>query len=211
MEYSIYPSLLDAYLRFKRHDDEETFQSLFDKINRVETEKTEAQLRGVEFEQLINKVIDGNECSFLNDHYLTDNFRFNIELVKAIANKLSGAIQRQEYMEAIMKTHAGKIRLYGIADFSFPEMLADLKGTSNYKYCKYKDNTQHPTYSLIKKLNGSPIKAFKYVASDFDKMFIETYIPSENMHDKLMITVFEFIRFIEHFRKHITNDKIFSI
>lgn len=218
VDYAIYPSLLDAYLRFKRRDDDETFTSLFDKINKVaQIEHTEHQAMGIEFEHCVNDVIDGFKCAGLTDpviednHYITNNFKFKVDVVDKIANRLSRAIKKQEYMEAIIPTHLGNIKLYGIADYSFPEMLTDLKTTSYYKCNKYKDNTQHSTYSLIREVNGNPIKAFKYLATDFDKVYQETYIPNEVMHQKLMFTIFEFISFIEYFKKRITDVKIFGL
>ncbi len=212
IKYAIYPSLLDTYLRFKRHDDDDTFNAVFDKINKVHTEQTEQQLKGIEFEGLINAKIAGQELIPADDrrYYLSDNFQFKAELVNKIADKLQLATKSQEYLEAIIPSHLGNIKLYGIADYSFPEMIVDLKTTGNYKINKYKDNMQHPVYSLIKKLNGNPLKAFKYLATDFDNAYQETYIPTVNLHQKLMITIYDFIYFIEYFKNYITDEKIFG-
>jgi hypothetical protein len=216
VDYAIYPSLLDAYLRFKRKDDDETFASVFDKINKVQSEQTEHQTKGIEFEALVNDVIGQlNSKVHLtiieeDDHYITNNFKFKVDVVDKIANKLRFATSQQEYMEAIIPSHVGNIKLYGIVDYDYPEMIADLKTTSNYKCNKYKDNAQHGTYSLIRELNKKPIKGFKYLVSDFDKVYQETYIPTKNMHEKLMFTVFEFISFIEYFKNYITDTKIFG-
>lgn len=216
VDYAIYPSLLDAFLRYKRKDDDETFISVFDKINKVQSEQTEQQLKGIEFEGCVNNVIDGFKCSGLTaphieyGDYVTNNFKFKVDVVDKMAGKLQFATSQQEYMEAIIPSHLGNIKLYGIADYTFPEMITDLKTTSAYKCNKYKDNTQHATYSLIREMNGAPIKAFKYLATDFDRVFQETYLPTEVLHQKLLFTVFEFISFIEFFKKHITDTKIFG-
>lgn len=214
VDYAIYPSLLDAYLRFKRHDDDETFDSLFDRINKVRTEQTEAQLKGVEFEDCINKGLDGVLFPMVNvdgiDLYKTENFQFKKHLIDKIVTTLSHSIAKQQYLETIIHTPVGNIKLYGIADFMFPEMILDLKGTGSYKCNKYKDNSQHPVYSLIMELKRKPIKAFKYLVSDFEKDFKETYIPNHNMYLKLMQTIFEFINFINHFKSNITDEKIFG-
>jgi hypothetical protein len=210
IKYAIYPSLLDAYLRFKRHDDDETFDALFDKINGVKTEQTEQQLRGVEFEQLINALIDRQYVNLVDDQYITENFSFKIDLADRIAIRLEHATAKQEFLEAIIPSHLGNIKLYGIADYSFPEMITDLKTTGNYKCSKYKDYTQHPTYSLIRELNGSPLKAFKYLVTDFITDYQETYIPTVGSHQKLMGTIFEFINFIEYYKSNITDGKIFG-
>lgn len=216
VNYAIYPSVLDAYLRFKRKDDDETFQGVFNKINHVKTEQTEQQLMGVEFEQCVNDMITSlqtAEYSLTLDNagnYITKNFKFKAQIIDKIASKLQHVVKKQEYMEAIIPSHVGNIKLYGIADYSFPEMITDLKTTSNYKCNKYKDHTQHPSYSLIRELNGNPLKAFKYLVSDFDKAYQETYIPTPMMHQKLMVNIFEFINFIEYFKNYITDTKIFG-
>jgi len=210
IDYAIYPSLLDAYLRYKKNDDDETFDSLFDKINKVKTEQTEAQLKGVEFEMAINSKLKGLSLLQDNDSYITGDFTFKIDLIDKIVERLQFSTSMQKYMEVIIHTHVGNIKLYGIVDYDFPEMITDLKTTSNYKCNKYEDNTQHSIYSLIRKLKGKPLKAFKYLVTDFEKVYQETYIPTDNMFNKLMLTIFEFINFINHFKTNITDEKIFG-
>ena len=213
VDYAIYPSLLDAYLRFKRHDDDETFDTLFCKINKIKTEQTEGQLKGVEFEDLVNQRIDGQDLVLSTDkpdHYKSENFEFLCEPIDSIANQLRNCIDKQVYMETLINTPLGVVKLYGIIDYEFPDMIVDLKGTSNYKCNKYKDNTQHAMYSLIRHVNDLPIEAFKYKVSDYVNDFQETYIPSENMFDKLMITIYGFINFINYYKANITDTKIFG-
>jgi len=211
-DYAIYPSLMDAYLRFKRHDDDETFDSLFCKINKIKSEQTESQLKGVEFEKCVNDLLSGVVVEKTPDglHFKAVNFLFPVDLITRIVDKLKPSIGKQKYLEVIIKTQVGIIRLYGIIDFEFPEMIVDLKGTSNYKCNKYKDHMQHPVYSFIRHLNNEPIKAFKYVVSDYFELYQETYIPGQNMYDKLMITIFEFINFINHYKSFITDKTIFG-
>ena len=169
VDYAIYPSLLDAYLRYKRNDDDETFDSLFEKINKIKTEQSDAQLKGVEFEMAINSKLKGLSLLREDDLYKTGDFAFKVDLIDKIAERLQSATSMQKYMEVIIHTHVGNIKLYGIVDYDFPEMITDLKTTSNYKCNKYEDNTQHPIYSLIRKLNAKPLKAFKYLVTDFEK------------------------------------------
>lgn len=218
-DYAIYPSLLDAFLRFKRTDDDETFAALLDKINGVKSEQTEAQLKGVEFERLIGMVINANKTKQHDllrlDTYKTDNFEFSANLVNRISDKLSARQTEQEYIEAIIDTRMGRIKLYGIVDYTFEGMLADLKSTGNYKVNKYTDSkdikyTQHLIYPLIRKHLGKPVQAFKYVITDFENDYQETYIPSENMEFKLMQIIYEFIAFINYYKPNITNMKVFG-
>jgi len=220
-DYAITPTLLNAYLRFKDADDDETFESLINKINGVKGESVDAILKGIAFENTINDLIDGNkdriDVSDDNQHFIVnwkgddeERLLLNAPLVNGIAERLKFNTGKQKYMEAIIHTHVGNIKLYGIVDYDYPEMVVDLKGTDKYKCGKYEDNTQHPVYSLIRKLNDRPIKAFKYLVSDYTREYQETYIPTEQMYQKLMLTIYEFIAFINHFKKHITNTKIFG-
>lgn len=207
VDYAIYPSLLDAYLRYKRNDDEETFISLFNRINKVpQDEVPEHVLKGIEFENLVNAlVVDGLPDDFYDagDNDLTP-------LARKMAGKLEKSSAIQKYEETILVTPYGNIKLYGIIDFDFPEMITDLKTVVSYSYGKYKDYCQHQCYSLIRHQNGNPINAFKYLITDFKKVYQETYIPTQIMYDKLMFTIYEFIAFINHFKKFITNQKIFG-
>ena len=201
VDYAIYPSLLDAYLRYKRNDDEETFISLFNRINKVpQDEVPEHVLKGIEFEKLVNTVLSGEKI----------DIELHSDVLEKITNKLSNQIGSQKYEETILVTPYGNIKLYGIIDFDFPEMITDLKTVVSYSYGKYKDYCQHQCYSLIRHQNGKPIKAFKYLITDFKKVYQETYIPTPIMYDKLMFTIYEFIAFINHFKKFITNEKIFG-
>ncbi|RZJ89603.1 MAG: hypothetical protein EOO20_10510 [Chryseobacterium sp.] len=221
VDYAITPTLLNAYLRFKDADDDETFESLINKINGVKGDQVDAILKGIAFEKLVNDLIDGNkddiEVSDDNQFYIVnwkgddeERLLFNAKLVNGIAERLKFNTGKQEYMEVVIHSHVGNIKLYGIVDYDYPEMVVDLKGTEKYKCGKFEDNTQHPVYSLIRKLNNKPIKAFKYLVSDYTREYQETYIPTEQMYQKLMFTIYEFIAFINHFKKHITNTKIFG-
>jgi hypothetical protein len=216
-DYAIYPSLLDAFLRFKRTDDDETFSALFDKINGVKSEQTEAQAKGVAFESIINDLIDGKDVD-MNDsstRFVRKGFEFTVDLVYKMASKLRKCSGKQIYISTIIQTPLGAIKLYGIIDFKFNEMLTDLKSTGNYKLNKYTDSkeikyTQHLIYPLILKNTGEPVTAFKYLVSDFENDFQETYIPNDHMEFKLMQIIYEFITFINHYKANITDMKVFG-
>ncbi|SMC52505.1 hypothetical protein [Pedobacter nyackensis] len=201
VDYAFYPSVLDAFIRYKKADDDETFDSLLNRINKVKTEQTEDQLRGVQFESDVNAILKGGDVSSIN----------YTEAHKQVAARLINCTGLQEYIEVVIRTRVGNVKLYGIVDYMFDEMAVDLKGTSNYKLNKYKDSTQHPIYSLICKLKGKPLKQFKYLVTDYEKVFQETYIPSDNMFHKLIYLIYEFVEFIEHYKANITDKKIFGL
>lgn len=190
--YQITPTLLDSFTRFERHQDEESFNDLINKINMVKSDQNEHQLKGIYFENAVNGLIIDHE--------------FDKDLIKSIQSKIANNIGIQVELSAEYEN----IRFYGIADYVFPEMILDLKGTSNYYYGKFKSKNQFPVYSFIKELNKEPIKQFKYLISDYKNLYQETYIPSQKVYDNLINTTNEFIRFLNHFNKHITNKKIYG-
>lgn len=203
-DYAITPTLLDAYLRFKRKDDDETFISLMDKLNGIKQELApEVQQiiqNGIDFEELVNQSLNGMQV----------DTKLGAEVMARITAKLAHNTGQQIYQEAYIHTPYGIIKLYGILDYDFPEMITDLKTVAHYTCNKYIDYSQHPMYSLIRQLNNKPIRAFKYLITDFKKVYQETYIPSEHMFTVLMSNVYEFIAFINHFKPHITNTKLFG-
>jgi len=213
--YNIYPTLLDSFIYMKRHDEDEgAFQQLIDKINGVKSTDVEQANKGIEFERLVNGLIDGisidtnlTKESFC---YVTENFKFGVDITNRIVEKLKRATKKQEYIEAIIHTNLDTIKLYGIVDYSFPEMDADLKTGKNYRFGKYDNYTQHKVYSLIRKVNGNPIKQFNYVATDFKHLFIETKDITEEVHEELLEEIQSFIRFLIHFKHLITDRKVFG-
>lgn len=211
-DYAITPTMLNAYNRYMRNDDDESFESLFNTINNTKGELPENVLKGIHFEKMINEMIDGNapELSADGNNYVFKGFEFNRQLSDRIFDKLKLCTTKQEKVSIIIPSHLGNIKLHGITDFGFPEMITDLKTTEVYKCNKYLKNTQHQMYSLIRVLKDLPMKCFKYLVTDFNKLYQETYIHNDKMHKNLLYNVYEFINFLNYYRDYITNPKIFG-
>jgi hypothetical protein len=190
--YQITPTLLDAFARFERHQDEESFNDLINKINRVKSDQTDHQLKGIAFENEVNGI--------------KSDFYFEPNIISDIQSRILNNIGSQVKISA----EVNGINFYGIADYVFPEMILDLKGTGNYYYGKFKKKNQFPVYSFIKELNKEPIKQFKYLVSDYVNVYQETYIPTQKIYDDLLEFTGEFIRFINHFKSRIINPAIFG-
>lgn len=203
-DYAITPTLLDAYLRFKRKDDDETFESLMCKINGIKQdlapEIQQTIQNGIDFENAVNRALKGTP----------KDTELGVEVIQRIVAKLQHNTGQQVYQEAFIHTPYGIIKFYGIIDYDYPDMIVDLKTVAHYSCNKYIDYSQHPMYSLIRHLKNNPLKAFKYLITDFKKVYQETYIPSEHMFTGLMQNTYEFIAFLNHFKPHITNTKIFG-
>lgn len=211
IKYSIYPTLLDSFYWYKRGYNEK--QELINKINRVKTEMPEAAKKGVEFEGVINMLLKANNHKLLMDveYYQTENFVFKPEIVNRIALKLANAIRQQEYIEAVVQTPIGGIKVYGFIDYSYPDMFVDLKTTGSYKKDKYKINNQHKCYPLLAQINGRSISKFNYLVTDFTQMYIEPYTHNSSMTDEFIFNLVEFTEFLEVNRELITDKKIFNL
>lgn len=209
-QYAFYPTLLDSYFRYKKGEDELSFNQLFDKINKVpqeviDEEAEKNRLKGIAFEGLLNSIITTENTHLVDDTFVFEAFEFSKDLVLKVYDKLNRCSNIQHYQEKVIETPRGNVLLYGIFDYKFPEMTVDLKGVKSYNYGKYKDNMQHKFASLI-----SDDKEFNYVVTDYEYMFIENYWLTDKIRKQAIKDIVEFIDFIEHFKKYITDTKIFG-
>jgi len=198
VDYAIYPTLLNNFYWYKV-DPFGKWQELIDKCNRVKTELAPEQLKGVNFEDIINRTLDGE----IVEHEYGD-------IVEKVATKLINHHKQQDYISAVVKTNHGKVMLYGFVDYSYPFKYIDLKTTEKYRFGKYEKSNQHGGYMLINYLNGGQIKDFHYLVTDFKDMYIESYQPTMEIFDKFIFNLLEFIDWLEVNKKHITDDKIFG-
>lgn len=210
VKYQIYPTLLDSFYWYKRGYNEK--QELIDKINRVKSEMPEAARKGIAFEAVINMLLKSNNHPLLMDseYYKGDGFIFGAEIVNKIAAKLINAKKQQEYIQANVQTPVGAIKVYGFIDYSYDDMLVDLKTTGSYKKDKYAINNQHKCYPLLAQLNGKNITKFNYLVTDFSRMYIEPYVHTKAMRDEFIFNLVEFTEFLEANREIITDKKIFN-
>lgn len=207
-QYALPPTLLDNYFRYKRSEDELSFIQLIDRINGIRTEPDEARLKGIAFEELINHMIEveNSTLQIENEMVLFKGFEFKSSIVYKFYDKLKHCSKIQSSMEKIIDTPRGKVKLYGIFDYEFPNMMADAKTTASYRYGKYEDNMQHKFTSLM-----TDFKEFNYVATDFEYFYMENYWLTNKLRKQAIIDIVEFIDFINFFKKLITNTKIYGL
>lgn len=211
VKYQIFPTILDKFYWYKRGYCEH--QEMIDKINRVETPFPEAARKGVAFENVINMLLKAKNHPLLtqSEYFESDGFIFQPEIVNRIATKLANAIKQQEYIQAIVETSVGGIKVYGFIDYSYPDMFVDLKTTGSYKKDKYKINNQHKCYPLLAQISGRNINKFNYLITDFSQMYIEPYIHNSAMTDEFIFNLVEFTEFLEANRDLIYDKKIFNL
>src|SRR5688572_19962304 len=115
---SIYPTLLDSFYWYKKMGDSK-LPELLDKINRVKPDEFPiAALKGIQFEDCVNRLLKKQPLDLQGTFYKTPDFEFDTTIVDKIANKLSRAEKQQEYVEAVVKTDIGLVKIYGFVDYS---------------------------------------------------------------------------------------------
>ena len=208
---SIYPTLIDSFQWYKKIPSDEKFNELIDKINRVKPKEFPlAAKKGVQFEDCVNQLLKGAKVKNSNGVYLAKDFEFSEVIVNKIVSKLANAKKQQEYIQGIVETEIGKVKLYGFVDYTYPNSYVDLKTTGKYTFGKYKSNNQHKCYSLISKQNGKQISDFKYLITDFKHVFVEKYECTDQLHQEFLNDVYEFNDFLQTNRSLITDTKIFG-
>lgn len=210
---SLYPSLIDQLMWVRKMNNrQDKFDELISKINRIKpSEFPEAALKGMQFEDCVNKLLKRESLQELDGDYVTENFSFSKELVDKIASRLVNHTKQQEYIQAIVPTSVGNVKLYGFTDYTYPDKIVDLKTTGKYSIGKFKDNAQHGCYSLIKKYNGKPINEFIYLCTDFKNVFVDREKITSQLHDEFNEKVVDFYGFINENRNLITDKKIWGL
>lgn len=204
---SLYPTLLDSFYWYKRIPSPDKFKELIDKINRVKSvDFPIAAKKGIQFEDVVNNLLKGMNVDKRNGVYVAKDFEFDSVIVDKVVAKLTNHKEQQKYIQAIVPTEIGPVKLYGFVDYTYPEIYVDLKTTGKYATGKFKVNNQHKCYSLI-----SPhIKEFKYLVTDFKHVFVEPYTCTKQLHEEFLQEVYEFAIFLDENRDVITDTKIFG-
>lgn len=147
---------------------------LWDAINRVEREPSEAADKGTCLNEIVDMIVDwrgvkkegmkvwSNEDSI---HAELDGFSFDFDkvLCKRLGDYFSGSVC-QYRCEATIETDFGPIILYGDIDYLRRDKVFDLKSTSRYDYGKFEKGWQrwlYP-YALIESGDVRFISEFEY-------------------------------------------------
>lgn len=195
----MYPTLLDSFYWYKRLGGDK-FSELIDKINKVKKPMPTAAKKGVDFEDCINNCLNGQK----------DYKEFNPALIDKIVYKLQHSLKQQEYIEGVIETRYGDVKMYGFVDYSYVDKYIDLKTTSSFRPGKFAINYQHKAYPLINQLNGGKVSEFVYLVTDFTNIYTDQYVHNQRMVEQLIFDTTEFIEFLEANRGLITDKKIFN-
>ena len=224
--YKIYPTLIDNYNYYMVS--EMSDKEMIDRINRVETPVTDAQIKGKGLNNLVDAMLQGYKPTIIESRQayvwvepiqkITDLFydaekpdtitlEFDIKIVDEIVCKLKGATI-QAYSEAIISTDYGDVLLYGYQDYLIRDKIIDLKTTSRYDFPKYYNAFQHKCYLYTMRESGNYINLFDYIITDFRHVFIESYNWHDNMIGEMKAQLSRFLGFVESNISVIHNTKL---
>ena len=220
------------------------FQDLIDKINRVPKDLIKSDI-GTAFNELVDCLILGQkspkmEVEKLHDdagnvvslkaNYNGRSFVYPLDFVRLFANNYKGSIP-QMFVEGVLPTRRGNVRLYGYLDELMPLSVHDIKTTGAYEVGKFKDHAQHLVYPYcLREMGYTCVDLFSYdvaeISTNITKQnpeppevvvklkatYSEEYLftPERDipiLEDKIV----ELIDFLEANRHLITNAKIFAL
>ncbi|GAB3560492.1 PD-(D/E)XK nuclease family protein [Spirosoma fluminis] len=188
INYRFYPSLLNVFSRYVRGGNLSA-QELIDSINRVPTPTTQAQERGISFEEAIVKG--------------TDEDRFDPEIIKKVRKLLPRPIvDTQVYCQ----WQIDDVLFYGYVDLIGKFKAVDLKTTATYQKDRYLFNHQNLYLHALKRKG---IKLMEYVITDFQDVYVESYSLTHPI-DKQLEEIRLFKAFLDEHRALITDKKIFA-
>jgi hypothetical protein len=187
VKYKLYPSLLSCFDRFERGYIVE--QDLLDRINRVPVPQTEAQFRGVSFEDAVIKGI-GEEA-------------FDPEVLSKVRSFLPRPmLKTQVYCEYQLNDSL----IYGYVDVIGKMLAVDIKTTSNYRPGAFTKSHQN---FYLPALRAKGIRSLRYVITDFKDVYLEEYDQMADLTYQEEQTA-RFCEFLETHRDRITDLRVFA-
>jgi len=180
--YLVTHSLLGAWLYALKENpyedattEKDPMEDFMKVLRREPTEATEAMQNGIDFENLVTKIVYGNTDK--NDNWYEAAYK-----VAEIVN--GGVLQYKAYKDIVVS--GIPVLLHGRLDCLKAGRIIDIKFTKSYEPGKYYDSTQHPMYfELIPEAQD-----FTYVASNGTGVWQETYRRDEARNIRRYISDF---------------------
>lgn len=144
-------------------------------LRREPTETTEAMAKGIEFENLVDDIVNGF-------HDKTHNW---YDAAKQVADRVRGGVPQMKINKEIT-VNGFTFVLHGRLDWLKAGEIVDVKYTGKYESGKFFTSTQHPMYfELVPEANS-----FTYLASNGSNVWPETYRRDEAQDIKMVIANF---------------------
>jgi hypothetical protein len=194
-KYLLTQSLISAcnyrYSDFGKYGDraeeyEEKAQADFlSALRRERTPTTEAQQRGIDFEELVVRLAEEKPILSTNFEYDVPAWEMWIDSANQIADVVRGG-QFQASLSAPTTVRGVDLLLYGRLDCLKAGIIYDIKFTGSYDYGKFTDSVQHPMYfELVPEADE-----FTYLVSDGKYTYTETYRRQDTRPAKYIIDDF---------------------
>jgi hypothetical protein len=151
------------------------FQEFLTVLKREPTETTKAMQNGIEFEDLVTAILNGD----------ADESHSWFDAAFRVAAKVVGGMA-QFRAKAEMEIDGIRVLLYGRLDWLRAGVIYDTKFSQSYDRGKYFDSTQHPMYfALIPEATE-----FVYIVSNGTEVWTETYRRDEAADIREIISCF---------------------
>lgn len=184
--YRFYPTLLNTFSRYLNGGNM-TEQQLLDAINRVPSPTTQAQQRGVSFEETLIKG--------------TGEEQFDADILRKMRKLLPRPIvDTQVYCQ----WQIDDVLFYGYVDLIGKYKAVDIKTTGSYQPGRYLFNHQNLYLHALKR-HG--IKLMEYLITDFTDVYVESYALTHPI-DRQLEEIRLFKAFIDEHQEQITDKKI---
>lgn len=153
----------------------DSFEDFLKTLRREPTETTEAMRNGIEFEDLVTDIINGD----------ADESHMWYTAAAKVAKKVSGGCLQYKAKKEV-EVSGMQILLYGRLDVLKAGKVIDIKFSKGYERGKYQTSTQHPTYLfLIPEANE-----FDYLVSNGSEVWTESYRRDETADIREVIADF---------------------
>lgn len=172
-------TLLSSWLWALKLDD--GYDSFLRTLNRIEEPPNEAMLLGVEFEGLVNTLLDSKAIPSDHKWY---------EQAVCTADILKGA-QKQVNLYREIEVGGKPFLLHGILDFLKFGTIFDTKFSKTYAVNKYLNSPQHPMYFAL----VPEATKFSYLICDGTYVYEESYTPEDTV--PIEKTISHFMAFLD--------------
>lgn len=177
------PSLLNSFFWYLKESftktEAEQRQEFLQTLRREKTPTTEAQQRGINFENAIRL------ADVTRNHFDPD------PIVRRFTEIVRDGIWQQSVKKSLTVGNQDFL-LYGRTDVIKRDTVFDIKFTSNYELGKFQDSSQHLIY-----LYCSDLPKFSYLISDGKDWWREDYFNHAGIEGEIKSKVSEFLDYLE--------------
>lgn len=185
--YLLTHSLLSSWLYAMKNSpyedattEKEPYQEFMQVLRREPTETTDAIRNGIEFEDLVTGIVNGDDY---------DECHKWICAAQKVADMVSGGVLQYKAKTEISVSGI-LVLLYGRLDVMRAGTVFDIKFSKGYERGKYLGSTQHPVYLRI----VPEANKFTYIVSNGTDVWTETYRREETAPIEPIISdFFEFL------------------